>query len=308
MSGKCFTDYEGQIEILKSRGLIISDHQKAIEILSFENYYRLINGYKDLFLATTEPTETYKKSSSLSEIHALYRFDETLRIQFLRAFLIVENRLKAIVAYEFTKIHGACGYLDATNYDYIPKNQKEINKLIGKIQRLITSKSSKDRRLQHYVTNHNGEIPLWVIINLLTMGNVSKFFKFMKAQEQNEVARRFSLPPNTVNNYFNNISLARNSCAHGERFFSFRFNAEIGVLPEHSSLQIPMKQGKPIQGVKDLFAVLLIVKYLLNDPEFFEKMKAEIAQSLEDLKGELECITVEDVMDKMGFPNNWQEV
>jgi len=35
---------EGQIEILKSRGLIISDHQKAIEILSFENYYRLING------------------------------------------------------------------------------------------------------------------------------------------------------------------------------------------------------------------------------------------------------------------------
>lgn len=50
------------------------------------------------------------------------------------------------------------------------------------------------------------------------------------------------------------------------------------------------------------------MKYLLNDPEFFEKMKAEIAQSLEDLKGELECITVEDVMDKMGFPNNWQEV
>ena len=61
MAVKCFTSYEDQIRILKSRGLIIPDHQKAIEILSFENYYRLINGYKDLFLATTGPTETNKE-------------------------------------------------------------------------------------------------------------------------------------------------------------------------------------------------------------------------------------------------------
>jgi abortive infection bacteriophage resistance protein len=79
VSGKCFTSYEDQIEILKSRGLTFSDHQKAIEILSFENYYSLINGYKDLFLATTGPVETYKVDASLSEIYALYRFDEELK-------------------------------------------------------------------------------------------------------------------------------------------------------------------------------------------------------------------------------------
>jgi abortive infection bacteriophage resistance protein len=53
VAGKCLASYEDQIGILKSRSLTISDHQKAIEILSFENYYRLINGYKDLFLAVT---------------------------------------------------------------------------------------------------------------------------------------------------------------------------------------------------------------------------------------------------------------
>jgi len=113
-----------------------------------------------LFLATTGPTETYKEGSSLAEIYALYRFDEELKAQFLRAFLIIENHLKALIAYEFTKVHGACGYLDATNYNYIPKYQTEINKLIGKIQDIITNKSSYDKRLQHYQCNHNGDIPL----------------------------------------------------------------------------------------------------------------------------------------------------
>ncbi len=79
-------------------------------------------------------------------------------------------------------------------------------------------------------------------------------------------------------------------------------------LPEHSSLQIPMTQGKPVQGVKDLFAVLIMVKYLLNDPDFFEKMKVEIAQSLDNLQGQLLCITLDEVMSMMGFPSNWQLV
>jgi len=140
------------------------------------------------------------------------------------------------------------------------------------------------------------------------MGNASKFFKFMQAMEQNEVARRFSLRPNIVNNYFNNISLARNICAHGERFCTFGFTTEINLLPEHSSLRIPMVHGKPVQGIKDLFAVLLMVKYLLNDAEFFKKMKAEIAQSLVTLNEHLESITIDDVMTMMGFPSNWEIV
>ena len=308
MCEKCFTSYNNQIGILTSRGLTIPDHQKAIEILSFENYYRLINGYKDLFLATSGPTETYKEGASFSEIYAIYRFDEELKAQFLRAFLIIENHLKALIAYEFAKAHGACGYLDATNYHYISRYQTEVNKLIGKFQDIITTKTRYDRRLHHYQCNYNGDIPLWVIISLLTIGNASKFFKFMQPLEQNEVAKKFLLKPNVMNNYFNTITIARNICAHGERFFNFRVTTEINLLPEHTSLQIPMVNGKPIQGRKDLFAVLLMVKYLLKDSVFFERMKVEIKQSLDNLREQLVSITIDEVMNTMGFPANWQIV
>jgi len=46
---KPFKTYEEQIALLRSRNLKISDADKAKEILSQTNYYKLINGYKDLF-------------------------------------------------------------------------------------------------------------------------------------------------------------------------------------------------------------------------------------------------------------------
>jgi abortive infection bacteriophage resistance protein len=306
--GKCFTSYADQITILINRGLSIPNHQEAIRILSHENYYRLINGYKDLFLATRSPSELYIPGAALAELHALYKFDEELRSLFLRVFLVLENRLKAYIAYEFSKVHGACKYLDANNYNYIPRYRLEINKLIGKIQDTISEKSQQDKRLQHYQKNHNGDIPLWVIINLLTLGNVSRFFKYMQPKEQNEVARRFPMQPNYVNNYYNNITLARNICAHGERFFNFKFTTQINILPEHIALQIPFIHGVPEKGAGDMFAVLLMVKYLLADVDLFDRLKTSISQSLQDLQVELQSISIKDVMKEMGYPSNWMNV
>lgn len=50
------------------------------------------------------------------------------------------------------------------------------------------------------------------------------------------------------------------------------------------------------------------MKYLLNDAEFFKKMIAEIEQSLATLNEDLESTTIEDMMPRMGFPNNWEIV
>ena len=46
---KVFKTYEELIELLKSRGIVIDNPECAINILSSENYYSVINGYNDLF-------------------------------------------------------------------------------------------------------------------------------------------------------------------------------------------------------------------------------------------------------------------
>ena len=47
---KTFKTIDEQIELLRSRNLQIRDYETAKEILLSNNYYYLINGYKDLFL------------------------------------------------------------------------------------------------------------------------------------------------------------------------------------------------------------------------------------------------------------------
>lgn len=80
---KPFKTHRQQLSILRSRGLNIKDGSKAMRILERENYYSLINGYKDLFLLkdsnnkVIEP-ERYITGTSFDEIYNLYCFDRDL--------------------------------------------------------------------------------------------------------------------------------------------------------------------------------------------------------------------------------------
>lgn len=46
---KPFKTYRQQLNILRSRNLIIDNGSKAIDILKKEGYYNIINGYKEIF-------------------------------------------------------------------------------------------------------------------------------------------------------------------------------------------------------------------------------------------------------------------
>ena len=60
-SNKSFKTYEEQIEILKNKGLICNDN--SIEILKRNNYYFLINRYKDCFIIPNSKPNLFKKGT-----------------------------------------------------------------------------------------------------------------------------------------------------------------------------------------------------------------------------------------------------
>ena len=112
---KPFRTIDEQISILKERGLNIADEVKAKTILSKENYYNLINGYKRLFINDSEENEVYKEGCSFEEIYDLYVFDRDLRNIFFKPMLQIENELKTQIAYVFSKYHQDTNYLQ---YEY----------------------------------------------------------------------------------------------------------------------------------------------------------------------------------------------
>ena len=305
MSEKVFTTIEDQISILQSRGVDFSDPSKidyAKTVLNECGYYNLVNGYNSLFLASAG---NYKPGTTLNEIHALYQFDRVLREIFFRYILKVETHIKSLVSYYFSETHGHKNYLLYTNFNTSVKNAPDkIMSLISEVQRQIAGRTS-DPSIEHYIKNY-GYIPMWVLSNILTLGQVSKFYSLMLTPERQKVSRVFKIMDNELESILIYISDIRNFCAHGNRLYCYRSRKPLIDLKQHALLSIAKSpSGEYVYGKRDLYASLIALRVLLSNNDYNRLVK-EISTNINRLNGKLSVISIDDVLNEMGFPPNWK--
>jgi len=230
---KPFKTLDEQIEILKNRGLIIADEQRTQikEFLNLENYYNVINGYKDLFLSNHNPN-LFKLNTAFHDIYTLYQLDRHFRRLLLPDLLIFETNLKSLLAYHVSKALPTCDfYLDVNFYQFNPQN--EASKLLSDLSKLIQHKSRHNGPIKHYL-EHYDHVPLWVLTKFMTFGQTVQMYRLLIPSLKNIIAKEFALIHNRDYNCF--IELApidlesimktanffRNICAHEERLYNFR--------------------------------------------------------------------------------------
>lgn len=252
---KIFLNYDQQIEKLKNeKNLLIDNEAYAKEILRQTSYYSLIGGYKDIFKNLT--TKKYKDGTRFEDIVELYYFDELLRQLFLRYLIKVENGIKSQVSYYFTEKNGENQkeYLDTSNYNYSgKKNQRDIDRLIKKLEGYVTKSTD-----YHYI-NHSqkkyGNVPLWVLTNALTFGNISKMYMLLPQDIQIKVSRNYQcVNEKQMVSVLAVLVKYRNVCAYGERLFTYRTADSIPDLPIHRKLKIAQKGSQYVNGKNDLFS------------------------------------------------------
>ena len=320
MNEKPFKTYDEQIELLKSRGLKITSNNVALKILKEENYYNVINGYKDLFLDKSSDEDKYKIGSDFMEIVALYRFDREIRNLFLKEILKIENKLRSLISYTFSEKYGNDNYLKFDNFETLegsgtkPKNIEKraghIHELIAEMQKDLAYSIDKKEYIKHYM-NKYGFIPLWVLINSITFGTLSKFYSLMKPQDQNIVAKNFGVVENDLKQYINILSSIRNLCAHGERIYNLKLEKTKNMPNSnyHKFLKIPINKEsmRYENGINDLFAIFIILRILLPRKEFnsfYNNLNFEIKL----LSRKLTSISIVDVYKSMGFPKKWRMI
>ena len=279
----------------------------AKEILRQTSYYSLIGGYKDIFKNPT--TKKYKDGTRFEDIVELYYFDELLRQLFLRYLIKVENGIKSQVSYYFTEKNGENQkeYLDTSNYNYSgKKNQRDIDRLIKKLEGYVTKSTD-----YHYI-NHSqkkyGNVPLWVLTNALTFGNISKMYMLLPQDIQIKVSRNYQcVNEKQMVSILAVLVKYRNVCAHGERLFTYRTADSIPDLPIHRKLKIAQKGSQYVNGKNDLFSVVIALRYMLNDQwykEFIKELKTLIDKYLK----KHDSISEQELYEKMGFPENWRKI
>ncbi len=234
---KEFKTFNQQLTILRNRGMIVPTDGRPKRFLEQENYYNVINGYKDLFLCKDThgnaiTPETYLPNTHFNELKALFLFDRELRFLFLKYLLIFENSFKTVISYEFSqKYPKANSYLEIANYRN--DDPKGVLKQISILTKTIHDNVGAQGAIKHYIEEH-GSVPLWVLVNYLTIGNLSYLYAALKDSEKNTIAKYYSdkyakqyKPASTLRisskdmeSALKIFNLVRNQCAHDERLFN----------------------------------------------------------------------------------------
>lgn len=304
LSMKKFFTYEQQLQHLKNKGLIIADEEQAVKFLKKYSYYASISAYKDVF--KKERNGNYIKGTELSHIITLYLLDRYLRDTVLHQIMIVERHIKSLYSYEFCSLFGdrQQDYLNANNYNYT-QYQHQVNEYLVMVQEQIRK---PQKEYVSYNLKRYGEVPFWVLIHVLTFGNISKMYGFSSQKLQSQIARQFGADvySNKLLSMLQVLSKFRNVCAHGERLYSFHSRMEIEDMPLHSRLGILKKNSEYVQGKRDLFAVIICLKYLL-DTEEFRLFVLELDNLMNVFFNKLSTDIVDKIKRKMGFPENWKD-
>lgn len=242
---------EDQIINLKVKGLEIDDINWAKEILSRINYYRLRGYYIHL---QDNSRDTFLTGTKLKDIMDIYTFDDELRTITIQILQSIEIGLRCNVAYRLAHEYGGLGYTCFENF-------RDMDKFYDFIQTVYTEiKRSNDTQIKHFHSKYSGRIPIWCVIEIISMSCLSKLISNLLSADITYISRNIYKMPTEKMLKANSfaLSMVRNICAHGNRLFNRPF-ATKPVINKSDLNHLPNND------TNKFYAILFAMKYMSLD-------------------------------------------
>ncbi|NLE26820.1 MAG: Abi family protein [Clostridiaceae bacterium] len=244
----------GQVGLLESRGMIISDRSTAEEALLRLNYYRF-SGYALHFeiFKDRQRTHQFKPGTTFDAVLQLYEFDTRLRALLFRYLEPVEVAFRGAICFELSTMYNAPHwYLDRTMYeprfDY-DRFEEECRREVQRSDEIfITSYLAKYRQ--------PNLPPSWMISEIISLGRWSKIYSHLRDKAaQKRIASHFLTKPYFLVSWMHCLSVLRNLCAHHCRIWNRNFT----IRPS-----LPKKLKQLTQGNERLGALVIVLTHLLK--------------------------------------------
>lgn len=304
MTGKIFKTLDEQIDILRNKGLIISDEAKTREILLRENYF-FISGYRHLF---TKEKDKFLSGTTFEELYATFLFDRAIRNTFFKNILVVENNIKSITSYQLSRKYGfkEKDYLNPENFSQDSLQSRQVYDVLNKVKRQIRVNGRKHTATFHYI-EHYGYIPFWILVKVLSFGIMAEFYDILKYEDQEDISNFYKINPEVLGIYLSLLSNFRNVCAHEDILYDHRTQRVIPDTKYHQLLDIPKDEDGYIYGKNDLFSLVIMMKVLLSKDDF-EDMIDEIKREVNRLDMIVNVVPLDTILNRIGFPDNWYDI
>lgn len=305
MNKKEFRTLDEQVDILRNKNLIINNPDEVKDILLRENYF-FISGYRYLFY---NENRKFIQGTTFEELYAAFLFDRNLRNVLFKNLLVVENNIKSIISYQLSKKYGykEKDYLDPKNFTQDIKESRRVEDVLNKMKRQIRINGEKHTATFHYMTKYK-YVPLWILVKVISFGLINELFGILKEEDKEEIARLYNIDKDTLKVYIQLLSNYRNLCAHEDMVYDHRTQTFINDTIYHEKMNIELDEfGVYKNGKNDLFAIVIIFKQMLQKERFKEFIK-EINTAFDIFSNSVNTITVEKLMERMGFPENYKDI
>ena len=283
--------FDEQLDKLEAHGIVISDREKAKDVLKRVNYYRF-TGYALQFRKNPSGSD-YIEGTTFETVHHLYKVDEILRDTFRRYIEKAEVYYRTQIAYGFSM--AKCTqppydqHYDEKNF-YYKKGYREVMENFGKEENYY-----KDSLIvKHHKAKYSGKMPLWVVVELMSFSNMSKLYSSMYYSEKDTIADMVGIGKDTLENHLHCLSVLRNKCAHAARMYNTNFNPPAKFTKEFLRKHPEIKNNS-------LFAYTLVLLKRLPDADSKKSLIQTIENVIDEYKSDID-------LELIGFPENYLEI
>lgn len=225
----------------------------------------------------------------------IYLFDHEFRHLILHFLECIEVSLKSVYAYEFTKVYGPTGYLDASHFTDAVQHANTLQK----IEEQKNKRHPHEAYLKHFMDDLGQDIPLWACVDLMTISDISFLYKISEKPIKKAVAAHYGLTKNSghliLGGFMHSMTIIRNLCAHGSRLFNRLFEQKPSLNKKEQTLLIVNSDGTKDNA--HLYGFILVMRRLLTADEF-----SEFKQRLILLTKKCPFVS----MKYYGFRNDWK--
>ena len=276
------------VQLLKTRGLAISDFKRAESYISNIGYYRL-SAYMYPHLEHPKEKHIYKNNKTFQNILDLYKFDKKLRLLIFNEIEKIEIAIRSSIVSNACEFFNDPYWITDSNYFIYPDKFAKTISLIDK-----ELEHSKEDFIIHFKTKYSNQYPpAWILAEILPMGTLMNiYYNLRNKQVKKKIAKQFGLQTKPFESWTTIITLTRNACCHHSRIWN-KQNTMLAMDPIHITrpwINLPTDKLR-------IYFDICMIKWFLDCISPNNTLKNKISKLLADYP----CIDIS----AMGFPADW---
>lgn len=323
---KPFLTIPEQIRRLRERGMECGTDVYATAVLERCGYYRL-SGYWYIYRERPRRSEdqfdhegreirldSFVEGTSLSQVVALYDFDQELSARLLHVISTIEISFRFFIGHRL----GRKDRFAHRNPDQLNALQSSSSMPCHPTRAYEEWKEEYERQekrargdfVRHFREKYGPHLPIWVATEVMSFGTMSGLYPLMRETDREILAARLQVYAKdeggdygALGNWLNCIRNIRNVCAHYGRLWNRTFNSSAKPPGQAKECKNDCLHCLKQEGIKNkLYGALLILRYLFLS---IDPNRTDVVDIVDFVDKESHALGFS--LNQLGFPNDWKE-